>query len=409
MAATEVAERSTPVTALRLQSRTSLSEHLNPTKVIPAPGGLPRDWRGLADLCDVPTPGPGTVGEKDPTDTILTAWQKKDIASASIERLCQFLEQLDRFDILDDLEACISDDVQRYWDRLDNDNQIQPFSDSNSLDESILTIDDIQRISSGLPPQNYHAFVLFADEDKEFGVRIVETLENDYNLKICYKDRDLVGGINFEHEAIVRLVSERCNHLVVILSNNFVRSNPVNKFYTNFAQAQGIVEKKRKVVPLNYNCDFELIPPQLKYHYMLDWRKENFFTILNRSIGCAPTLANTIGSCTIRELTSSSSCSSKSSSPSQTIRCKTTEDMDFDKDLNKLDLPISSQNRLSVSEKNLCTSEKLSDCARSNNNVSESFISTNKNSIKETTFFKSLKITKIKNILRRKKKLPVPA
>ncbi|XP_039284701.1 myeloid differentiation primary response protein MyD88 [Nilaparvata lugens] len=291
MAASDVAERFTPVTALRLQSRTTLSEHLNPTKVIPSPGGLPRDWRGLADLCDVPAPGPGTAGEKDATDTILTAWQKKHPTTASVERLCQFLEQLDRYDILDDLEACITDDVQRYWDRLNNDNQVQPFSSSSSPYDSILTIDDTQRISLGLPPQNYHAFVLFADEDREFGIQIVETLETDYNLKICYKDRDLVGGINFEHEAIVRLVSERCNHLVVILSDNFFRSNPVNKFYTNFAQALGIEQKRRKVVPCIYNCDPQLLPPELRYYYMLNCRNENFFTILNRSIGGATTLA----------------------------------------------------------------------------------------------------------------------
>lgn len=46
-------------------------------------------------------------------------------------------------------------------------------------------------------------------------------------------------GLTFEHNAIIQLISERCNRLLVVLSPNFSKS-PVNKFFLNYAQAVSI-------------------------------------------------------------------------------------------------------------------------------------------------------------------------
>lgn len=64
-------------------------------------------------------------------------------------------------------------------------------------------------------------------------------MENDYNLKLCAKERDLIAGHPFEHKAIIELISERCNRLVVIISASYLQS-PVNKFVVDYAQAIGI-------------------------------------------------------------------------------------------------------------------------------------------------------------------------
>lgn len=49
----------------------------------------------------------------------------------------------------------------------------------------------------------------------------------------------MIGGLTFEHDAIMRLISERCQRLVVVVSQSFLNS-PANKFFVIFAQALGI-------------------------------------------------------------------------------------------------------------------------------------------------------------------------
>lgn len=130
--------------------------------------------------------------------------------------------------------------------------------------------DDQFRIERGEGKQHYDAFLLYADEDEEFAQEMIENLETKNNLKVtamfhslnihylktehteyefkynnllffqlCLKERDLVAGISFEHEAIMRLISERCNRLITIISPDFLKS-PANKFFVNYAQATGI-------------------------------------------------------------------------------------------------------------------------------------------------------------------------
>lgn len=77
-------------------------------------------------------------------------------------------------------------------------------------DNNLITIDDVIRLQQGQQPQKYDAFVLFADEDIDFAAKLIKKIE-DFGLKLCVKERDLLVGITFEHEAIMRLISERCN------------------------------------------------------------------------------------------------------------------------------------------------------------------------------------------------------
>lgn len=50
------------------------------------------------------------------------------------------------------------------------------------------------------------------------------------------KNRDLLGGVQFEHVALTQLIEERCKHLIVILTEEFLKS-PENKFLVNYTQA----------------------------------------------------------------------------------------------------------------------------------------------------------------------------
>lgn len=55
-------------------------------------------------------------------------------------------------------------------------------------------------------------------------------------FQLCIRDRDLIGGLQFEHDAIIKLIAERCRRLVVVVSSNFLKSK-ANKFFVTFAQA----------------------------------------------------------------------------------------------------------------------------------------------------------------------------
>lgn len=46
-----------------------------------------------------------------------------------------------------------------------------------NAEANILTIDDASLAQQGLPPQQYHAFILFADEDIDFATEIIEKME----------------------------------------------------------------------------------------------------------------------------------------------------------------------------------------------------------------------------------------
>lgn len=105
-------------------------------------------------------------------------------------------------------------------------------------DRDIITYDDAERKREGLPPQTYDAFVLFDEDDIGFATDIVNTMEAQYNMKLCVKDRDVVGG-EYNHDSVIRLIATRCNRVIVVVSPSFLDS-PTNKFFYTLASMDGI-------------------------------------------------------------------------------------------------------------------------------------------------------------------------
>lgn len=145
-------------------------------------------------------------------------------------------------------------------------------------EDNILTVHDTQ-----LSKQTYDAFVLFADHDLEFATELIENLETS-GIKLCVKDRDLVAG-SFEHEAVMKLISERCNRMIVLISPEFLKSS-ANKFFVNFAQSLGIHQRRRKIIPcLIRSC---ILPPTLSYYFVLNYERSgklyDFWVKLKESI-----------------------------------------------------------------------------------------------------------------------------
>ncbi|XP_008206894.1 myeloid differentiation primary response protein MyD88-A [Nasonia vitripennis] len=284
-----------PLTALSPEVQHLISTFLNPPKVIPAgcgTSGLPRDWRGLAQVCSIGGElMPAIASHADPTKRILDIVQTKS-QNFTLKSLQDALKSLERWDILEDSEPLLERDALLYMERLKKSQETAEGNDY-SADAEILTFDDQFRIERGEGKQHYDAFLLYANEDEEFAQEMIENLEKKNHLKLCLKERDLVPGLSFEHEAIMRLISERCNRLITIISPDFFKS-PANKFFLNYAQASGIDKRQeRKIIPCVYkNCE---LPPQLTYYSKIYYKQVSpdfFWDKLTRSMKAIQSVQN---------------------------------------------------------------------------------------------------------------------
>lgn len=261
-----------PLIATTVASRQVIATMLNPMKVLPSDIGLPRDWRGLAHLLEFSSEDVSLlVSHSDPTMQMLTMLEKnqKDV---TIKNFQAMMEQMDRWDIIDDTEALFQTDAEKYLEGQQR-AQISAEPIDKCADQEILTSDDIHRLKQGLETQYYDAFLLYADEDVDFANEMVEKLETQFKLKLCLKDRDLVAG-KFEHEAVMKLISERCNRLLIIVSPSFLKSS-ANKFFLNYTQALSIEKQQRKIIPCIYkSCE---LPIQLRYICNLDYNRKGLY------------------------------------------------------------------------------------------------------------------------------------
>ncbi|XP_035739489.1 myeloid differentiation primary response protein MyD88-like [Vespa mandarinia] len=279
-----------PLTALSIRTKNTISNLLNPTKYLPCDNGLPRDWRGLAHLANIEGELlPLVSSHSDQTMFILNTVIKRK-SNDNIANLLHMLSTLERWDIIDDIQQFIDEDIKKYLECLEK-SQVTIEAIEENVDTKVLTVDDIYRIKQGLENQRYDAFVLYANEDIDFANEMIDQLEK-FNIKLCIKDRDLIGGINFEHEAVMTLISERCNRMIIIISPNFFKSS-ANEFFLNYSQAISIDKRQRKIIPCLYKkC---VLPLQLKYMFILDYTRVglyDFWERLRDSIQVSNTLHN---------------------------------------------------------------------------------------------------------------------
>lgn len=70
--------------------------------------GICRDWQGLADLIGFSGElRPHIQAEADKTVQILRLWHERDREKATVQQLFRYLEELDRFDIVDDISNLV--------------------------------------------------------------------------------------------------------------------------------------------------------------------------------------------------------------------------------------------------------------------------------------------------------------
>ncbi|XP_034839992.1 myeloid differentiation primary response protein MyD88 [Maniola hyperantus] len=253
-----------PLSAFSGESRNLLSERLNPTKVLPilSHDGITRhrDWRGIASLVPISSEAAASInGVQDHMGKVLDIWISRNDGTANFSRLLDILQLLDRFDVCEDLLELARDNrLLRQENYNNNNNQIVVAVDGS--DENIITYDD--KLFG--TPQRYHAYVLYAKEDKIFVEELLARMRSE-GFKLCTEE-DLLPGHATEFEPVSRLISDRCRYIVLVYSPDFLLS-PAIAFYMNLAQADSINKRQSKIIPLMYReC---LLPRHLAYYHNL--------------------------------------------------------------------------------------------------------------------------------------------
>lgn len=80
-----------------------------------------------------------------------------------------------------------------------------------------------------------------------------------------------------ESDSTMRIISERCNRLVVLFSEAFFsKQSNLDDFLLKYAQTIGIERQQRKIVPVCISDD-SVIPSQFKMYFGLKYRDSNRF------------------------------------------------------------------------------------------------------------------------------------
>ncbi|XP_068629857.1 myeloid differentiation primary response protein MyD88 [Battus philenor] len=248
---------SIPLSWLTNESRTLLSNLLNGTKIFTSEGPekLPRYWLGLASLAGISAEIAVTINmHPNKTANVLEIWESCNPTTANVGCLLQYLQRMDRFDVYDD---CIELHKQGKFFVKPSEKNARVCLDIPE-DDRLITYED-RRTGE---PQFYHAYVVYAQEDKDF-VDYLLTKMRAAGFRLCTED-DLLPGHATQYEPISRLISERCHRIILVYSPDFLKC-PANSYYTNYAQAVSIERKQLKLLPLMYrHC--QLPVPMCYYH-----------------------------------------------------------------------------------------------------------------------------------------------
>ncbi|XP_041977596.1 uncharacterized protein LOC121731949 [Aricia agestis] len=257
---------------LSVESRNLLSSLLNTKKVLThvGPDGITRqrDWRGLASLANITNELKLSIDTqcKDKVGKVLELWIDMNDGTATVQNLLKHLELIDRFDVQDDLKTLAIED--KLLDDVESD---------------IITVED----KTFGAPQQYHAYVLYAQEDREFFEKLRKNV-TDEGFSVCSED-NLLPGYASRYQPLSRLMLLRCRHIILIYSPDFLRT-PALKFFMNLAQADGITNRKNlKLIPVMFR---ECVLPEhlrfyhnLRYTYPEDKAPFNFWKKLNDTLG----------------------------------------------------------------------------------------------------------------------------
>jgi len=274
--ASSTASPDAPLWVLQPSTVEALAVLLESEKLLPSIEGKLRDWRGVTEESGHGPAADNFIYQKIVNcksghfKELFSHWMKK--SGANVRHLWNILEDIDRFDVRDDVSEKLREDIKNAEEiakKKGFDLKKLEVSDIARKrienEEDALTYEDLDCLNRGMPLPTYDAFILYSEEDSQLVSEIVQNLEAQ-GLKIIVRDRDLLGGL-FEHTAIMKLIGSRCTKLMPFFTPTFFDS-AYNQFLVDYAQwSQMEVHKKisGKIIPIisNKRCD---IPPHLSLY-----------------------------------------------------------------------------------------------------------------------------------------------
>lgn len=269
----------TPVKVLKERTRNVLSQ-LDDKRILTMRNGTPRDWRGFKDLTEFDEHIAMTAYHDSFTQIILNTWQHEP--ASTIEKLLNILQKMGRYDIIDDAINFMYEDALSYRtsaSKLKLQIPVQIPEISSASNPSISSCFDIEATAVNDDTvgatQRYASYVCYEDDDIEFVQLMVKNLEEKYNLQLCIPERDLTAQGLVEHSAIINFIKNRCNSMVIVLSDAFTRSKQ-NSFLTMLAQAISVEAQSRIIIPVIYKtCT---LPTTLQALSKLDYTRGDKFS-----------------------------------------------------------------------------------------------------------------------------------
>ncbi|XP_059175662.1 myeloid differentiation primary response protein MyD88-like isoform X2 [Physella acuta] len=217
-----------------------------------------------------------------PTLKLIEDWRNRPDLKPTVGRLVEFLVRLGREDVLTDLRNLIDRDVLDFLNRPDRFNRIGPIQD-----ETVTPGPGIEQTPVFITRQDviegrqtiYDAFVCYnpfgdSSKDLEFVQKMIARLEGpDYKFKLFVPHRDDLVGLN-EHNINATIISERCRHMIVVLSPNFLKSEAC-EFQSTFAHALSPGARNKRIVPIKIEeCE---MPNILRIMACCDFTKKDLW------------------------------------------------------------------------------------------------------------------------------------
>ena len=246
---------------------------LGRVKLLLTEDGKASDWRGLAELAGLASGVTYIKIEQagDPVKELFSQWKMRP--EATVGKFCLMLQQIDRWDVLDDNVEKMEEDVRlaEKTARLKGLNLNELSAVEVEKAEQALTLDDLASLAQGGQLPTYDVFVLYGQAEETFAEEVLVPNLEAQGLRVIIKDRDLLGG-TFEHAAVMQLIKDRCRKLIPVFSQDFFNSD-MNSFLATFAQHCGLEEGRRKLVPLVFErCE---IPGNLSLYHKLPYDPTN--------------------------------------------------------------------------------------------------------------------------------------
>ncbi|XP_061569193.1 myeloid differentiation primary response protein MyD88 [Cololabis saira] len=256
-----------PVVALNVTVRKKLGLYLNPKHAVAA------DWTAVAETMGF------TYLEiknyeafKNPTKTVLEDWQART-ADASVGKLLSILAEVERNDIVEDLQPLIDEDVRKYCENLRK--KSEPPVQVPEVDSCVLRATDTFGLTtedSEGAPEKFDAFICYCISDLEFVHEMIRQLEQtEHKLKLCVFDRDVLPG-SCVWTITSELIEKRCKRMVVVISDEYLDSEACD-FQTKFALSLSPGAQRKFLIPVVYKPMKKPFPTILRFLTICDYTR----------------------------------------------------------------------------------------------------------------------------------------